>query len=68
MKIITPLVNCDQSKSNCYISDLYYRGMSLLRYSIHVNLDLDVIEFLLDEKHCCKELITVKDPVFDRRF
>ena len=56
-------MNKSNNPNKTDISCLFYKGMSLLRYSIQLNLNLSTIEFLLSENFCSRELITIKDPV-----
>ena len=61
LKLITPKAQLETNRAD--ISYLYYKGMSLLRYALEINLDLSTIKNLLNFENCSKELITVKDPV-----
>ena len=56
-------INNNNNKNQLDISQLYYKGMSILRYAIQVNLDVDILKLLITPKFCSRELITVRDPV-----
>ena len=58
LKQITPEAN-----TICDVSHLFYRGMSFLRYSIEIGVDVDILEYLLDVKYSSRDVLTVKDPV-----
>ena len=60
---IATINNNNNNKNQLDISQLYYKGMSILRYAIQVNLDIDILKFLITPKFCSRELITVRDPV-----
>ena len=57
--MLTPEVDPKQRN----ISDLFYKGSSVLRYAIELNLPVETIETLMQSKYCSKELITVRDSV-----
>lgn len=60
IELLTP-ESTDQ-KQPC-ITNLFYKGLSVLRYAIEMGNSIDIIETLMDCKYCLRELITIRDPV-----
>ncbi len=61
IKLLTPeKINKKQLDISC----LFYKGQSVLRYSLEVNVNKNVLEEIMKAKYCSKELITVRDPNF----
>ena len=61
LKLLMPEINLELNQVD--VTNLYYKGMSVLRYAIEINFDVAVLENLMSYKNCSKELITIKDPV-----
>lgn len=61
LKLITPKADLVQL-NKVDISHLYYKGMSLLRYALEINLNISTLKDLLQAENSSKELITVRDP------
>jgi hypothetical protein len=61
LKLLTPEINEKNKEFN--IANLYYKGMSVLRYAIEVDYDPAALFNILSDKYCSKELLTIRDPV-----
>ena len=53
-------------KQSC-ISNLFYKGLSVLRYAIEMNVGVDIIENFIDPKYCRRELVSLRDPVTNKK-
>lgn len=60
VRLLTPEID-DHKKVD--ISNLFYKGYSVLRYSMEVRTNIDIIETIMNKKFCSKDLITIRDPV-----
>ena len=58
--MLTPEINETNKELN--ISNLFYKGKSVLRYAIEVDYDPAVLYNILQDKYCSKELLTTRDP------
>lgn len=58
----------EKSPLSIDLSYLRYRGLSILRYMVDLELDLDIFEFLIKLKYYSNELFTLRDPSFKTIF